>query len=163
MKDAKLLMGLLALVLAGACGGSGPATEHEHEHSHGSEADPSHEAPSGEEDDHEHAEEPLGTLALGGQTLTLAQGHGGVRAGGESHLVVQLSEDDGGATVVRGWLGTEDRTLSYVGKGRYAASHGDYDLDVEVPDPLPEDTRWWIELELPNGDTLLGSIEPLKD
>ena len=99
-------------------------------------------APSDEEEDHEHAEEPLGTVEIGGLAVELAQGHGGVVAGKEGHLVVKLPYSDSGATVVRAWIGTEDRTLSYVGKGEYAPSHDDYDVHATAPDPLPASPRW---------------------
>ena len=70
---------------------------------------------------------------------------------------------DHGETVVRAWIGGEDRTLSRVGKGEYAAAHDDYDVHAMAPDPLPADVRWWIELEFPDGQRLVGSAEPLMD
>ena len=84
-------------------------------------------------------------------TVELAQGHGAVKAGQEGHLVVKLPYNDNGATIVRAWIGTEDRTLSFVGKGEYAPSHDDYDIHAMAPDPLPENTMWWIEIEKPDG------------
>jgi hypothetical protein len=86
-----------------------------------------------------------------------------VAAGSEGHLVVKLPYSDGGATTVRAWIGGEDRTLSIVGKGQYAPSHDDYDVHAVAPDPLPAGARWWIELERPDGQRLLGSAEPLLD
>ncbi len=93
----------------------------------------------------------------------LAQGHGGVTAGKESHLVVKLPYNDAGATIVRAWLGTEDRTASLVGKGEYAPSHDDYDIHATAPDPLPEGTMWWIEIEKPDGAKVVGSAQPITD
>ncbi|MEM7309951.1 MAG: hypothetical protein AAF682_24970 [Planctomycetota bacterium] len=122
-------------------------------------------AASAESDDHghDHAEHPIGTALLGEHELELAQGHGAVTAGKEAHLVVQLPYSDGGSTTVRAWLGTADRTLSYVGRGEYAKSHDDYDVHATAPDPLPADCRWWIELELPDGTRLVGSAQPLLE
>ena len=99
------------------------------------------------EEDHAHAEDPLGTIIMGEHSVELAQGHGGVVAGEESHLVVKLPYSDAGATVVRAWLGSSDRTLSFVGLGEYAASHDDYDIHAVAPDPLPENPMWQIELD----------------
>jgi len=110
---------------------------------------------------HEHAEEPLGKHRIGDLEVELAQGHGPVVAGREAHLVVKLPFSDRGSTVVRAWLGTQDRTLSYVGKGAYAAAHDDYDVHATAPDPLPADTRWWIEIEKPDGTRLVGSARPI--
>lgn len=62
---------------------------------------------------------------------------------------------------MRAWIGTEDRTLSYVGKGEYAASHDDYDIHAVAPDPLPPGAKWWIEIEKPDGSKGIGSAEPI--
>ena len=120
-------------------------------------------APSGEEEEHEHAEDSLGTVEIGGLAVEFAQGHGGVAAGKEGHLVVKLPYSDSGATVVRAWIGTDDRMLSYVGRGEYAPSHDDYDVHATAPDPLPENPMWWIEIEKPDGTKLVGSVEPLLE
>ena len=117
--------------------------------------------PVEEAEDHAHDEDPLGTITLGEHTVELKQGHGAVEAGKEGHLVVKLPYNDAGATVVRAWIGTEDRTLSYVGKGEYAPSHDDYDIHASAPDPLPENAMWWVEIVQPDGTKLSGSIKPL--
>jgi len=110
---------------------------------------------------HAHDEVGLGTVTIGDLKVSLAQGHGKVTAGKEGHLVVKLPYSDKGATVVRAWIGTEDRTLSLVGKGGYAPSHDDYDVHAIAPDPLPENVMWWIEIQKPDGTKLVGSIKPL--
>ena len=110
---------------------------------------------------HAHAEVALGKITLGEFEVDLAQGHGVVAAGKEGHLVIKLPYSDQGATIVRAWVGSEDRTSSYVGKGEYAAAHDAYDVHASAPDPLPENARWWIELDLPDGTKHLGSAEPL--
>jgi hypothetical protein len=70
------------------------------------------------------------------------------------------SYSDNGATVVRAWIGTEDRTLSAVGKGSYTASNDVYDIHAVAPSPLPENVKWWVSLEKPDGTEITGSIEP---
>ena len=152
MKHAQSVAPILFLVLSVACGRSG-------EDSAGEPAAPPEET----EEQHEHAEDPLGAIEIGGMRVELSQGHGGVSAGKESHLVVKLPYSDQGATVVRAWIGTEDRTLSYVGKGEYAASHDDYDIHATAPEPLPENPLWWVEIEKPDGTKELGSLEPLME
>ena len=140
---------LLALALAAAltaCGGG-----HDHGHPHGAD------------EDHHDDEVSLGTAQVGDLEVELAQGHGAVAAGVEGHLVVKLPYTDDGATVVRAWIGTEDRTLSKVGKGDYAPSHDDYDIHADAPDPLPEGVMWWIEVQKPDGTKLVGSAEPLLE
>ena len=102
----------------------------------------------------------IGTVTIGEHVIELSQGHGAVAAGAEGHLVVKLPYSDEGATVVRAWIGGEDRTLSLVGLAEYAPSHDDYDVHAVAPDPLPQDTLRWIELEQPDGTKLLGSATP---
>lgn len=114
-------------------------------------------------EDHAHAEVPLGSIEIDGMQLELAQGHGPVTAGEQAHLVVKLPYSDSGETVVRAWIGSQNRTLSYVGKGTYAAAHDDYDIHATAPDPLAEDARWWIEIVKPDGSKYLGSAQPLVD
>ena len=77
--------------------------------------------------------------------------------------MIKLPYNDKGETVVRVWIGGEDRTLSSVGKGEYAASHDDYDIHTMAPDPLPEGSKWWLEIEKPDGTKAVGSIPFLKD
>ena len=114
-----------------------------------------------ETNDHAHDEEvSLGTFKAGDIEIEAAQGHGMVEAGNEGHLVIKLPYKDEGATVVRAWIGTEDRTMSAVGKGLYASSHDDYDIHASAPSPLPGDVKWWVEVEKPDGTKQVGSIAP---
>lgn len=153
-----------------ACGESSSETASEgssdtHTHADGSTHDDhaEEETHADEEEDHAHDETSLGAVTIGEMQVELAQGHGAVRAGQEGHLVVKLPYNDNGATLVRAWIGTEDRTLSYVGKGEYAPSHDDYDIHAMAPDPLPENVMWWIEIEKPDGTKVVGSAEPILE
>lgn len=110
---------------------------------------------------HGHEETPLGSAQIGDLTVEFAQGHGVVGPGKEMHLVVKLPYSDNGASVVRAWIGTEDRMQSRVAKGEYAASHDDYDVHAEAPDPLPEGATWWVEIEQPDGAKHVGSCRIL--
>ncbi len=139
------------------------AEEDTHTHDDGSAHADHSEEHAAEGEDHAHDEVSIGTVTVGDLEVELAQGHGKVEAGKESHLVVKLPYSDNGATIVRAWLGTEDRTRSLVGKGEYAPSHDDYDIHAVAPDPLPENVMWWVELEKPDGTKVVGSAEPLMD
>ncbi|HRW55110.1 MAG TPA: hypothetical protein P5081_19740 [Phycisphaerae bacterium] len=136
------------------------STDDAHKHADGSTHDDhGDEGHAGE--DHAHDEVSIGKAKCGDLEIDLAQGHGKVEAGKEGHLVVKLPYNDKGATVVRAWIGTEDKTMSMVGKGEYAASHDDYDVHAVAPSPLPEKAMWWIEIKKPDGTVHVGSAKPL--
>lgn len=169
------LLAALGLALNG-CGRSDSGDDHDHgpdthehaedTHTHADGSTHADHAGDGHSDhsDHDHGEElPLPAATIGDMTVELAQGHGAVEAGQEGHLVVKLPYSDNGSTVVRAWIGTEDRTLSFVGKGEYAPSHDDYDVHAMAPDPLPENTMWWIEVEKPDGTKIVGSVQPILE
>ena len=121
------------------------------------------EAAKEEDQGHAHEEVSLGKFDIGGNMLEASQGHGNVEARKEGHLVIKLPYKDEGATVVRAWIGVEDRTLSSVGRGEYASSHDDYDIHTVAPDPLPDGAKWWLEIEKPDGTKAVGSLPLLKD
>ena len=156
---------LLALIaFCPGCGGGSDADSSAEEATTKSADDADDHAEGGDDHDHDHGEEvALDPVTIGDMTLELAQAHGGVAAGKEGHIVIKLPYNDNGATVIRAWLGTEDRTASVVGKGEYAPSHDDYDIHAMAPDPLPENTMWWIEIEKPDGTKVLGSAKPIME
>ncbi|MCA9250007.1 MAG: hypothetical protein KDA54_02650 [Phycisphaerales bacterium] len=134
-----------------------------HVHADGTTHEADDSTPVGaENDDHAHDEVSLGEAAIGDVTVEFAQGHGKLEAGKEGHLVVKLPYNDKGATIVRAWIGTDDRLKSVVGKGEYAGSHDDYDVHAIAPDPLPENAMWWIEIQMPDGKKSVGWVEPLR-
>ncbi len=134
------------------------------DHAHGPEGDHSHPGEGARQDDQgqgHHDEVSLGKSMIGTHEVSFSQGHGKVAAGKEGHLVVKLPFNDKGTTVVRAWIGTSDRTESFVGKGEYGPSHDDYDVHATAPDPLPADVMWWVEIQQPEGATVVGSIKPI--
>jgi hypothetical protein len=160
---------IAAILCLGGCGESpgdtdsqaAPASaEGTHMHADGTIHDDHAEEPAPEAD-HAHDETSIGAAMIGDFEVELAQGHGAVIAGQEGHLVVKLPYSDSGASIVRAWIGTEDRTLSFVGRGEYAASHDDYDIHAVAPNPLPEDAMWFIEIEMPDGTKVVGSAQPI--
>jgi len=165
-----LALGLTNLAGCDARNASDGAVAHDHDHDghdHDHDGhDHEHDGHDHDHDghDHDHGEEmPLPPLVIGDLSIACSQFHGPLQAGTEGHLAVKLPYSDDGASVVRAWIGGEDRTMSMVGLGVYAASHDDYDIHTMAPDPLPADARWWIEIEQPDGTTLLGSVAPIVD
>ncbi len=156
-----IIPALAAFGLLTACSDStketpAPADDHGHAHEDG-KGDHAHD------EEAEHEEIALGTFDISGISVEALQGHGNVEAGKEGHLVIKLPYKDDGATVARAWIGGEDRTLSSVGKGEYAPSHDDYDIHAVAPDPLPAGSKWWLEIEKPDGTKVVGSLPLLKD
>ena len=161
----------LASYITACSNENGSKVEHDHPHSDSASADKNHGHEHDEEDhghehdeeDHEHDKASLGSHDIAGIKVEAAQGHGSVEAGKEGHLVVKLPHKDNGATTVRAWIGTDDRTLSSVGKGEYGPSHDNYDIHAVAPEPLPSNSSWWVEIEKPDGIKAIGSIPLLKD
>lgn len=155
MKQKYLMLPVIAIsAILAACGEKDPGHDQDH-------ADQDHPQSEGDAHDHDHGEETdLGTFKVGELDVTAAQAHGALAAGKEGHLIINLPYKDDGASIVRAWIGTEDRTLSQVGKGIYAAGHGDYDIHTMAPSPLPEGVKWWVEVEKPDGTKVVGSVAP---
>lgn len=133
--------------------GQKPQDGHDHPHPH-----PHPEQNEANSESHEHDEVSLGKFDIDGIMVEAAQGHGNVEPGKEGHLVIKLPYNDNGQTTVRAWIGGNDRTLSSVGKGDYAASHDDYDIHAVAPDPMPENAQWWVEIEKSDGVSHVGSF-----
>jgi hypothetical protein len=163
----------IALLLTGCSDHDHPhdaegAHDHAHDvvetaeaHGHPDEGAEAHGHAHSAMEDYGHDEKvALGTFKAGALSIEASQGHGAVQAGKEGHLTLKLPYNDHGATVVRAWIGTEDRTLSAVGKGSYTASDDVYDIHAVAPSPLPENVKWWVSLEKPDGTEIIGSIEP---
>lgn len=163
-----LIAGLAATLSIFACeeqgtGTHAPAGEHGHAHDDGHDHDGDDHADGSAEHDHgddDHALESLGTVALGDMTVEAFQGHGQAAAGKELHLLVRLPESAQDATV-RAWIGTDDRFASTVAMAERSAEDGGHSLHATAPDPLPENAAWWIEVELADGTTHVGSV-PLR-
>ncbi len=63
---------------------------------------------------------------------------------------------------VRAWAGTKDAKGAVKAKADYAPDHDDYDVHVEVTEPLAADAKWWIELEPTGADKASVSFEIKK-
>lgn len=163
-----LVTGIATAVSLTACeeqGGSSGTTTGGHDHAEGEGHDHDGHSHEGEEhavgdhDDHEHGEQiALGTATVGEIEVEAFQGHGEAAPGKELHLVVKLGESDSGGATVRGWIGTDDRFQSVVALAEYSADEGGYELHAVAPDPLPENASWWIEVEMADGTTHVGSV-----
>lgn len=167
-KTSTLALALASTLWIAGCGESG-GDDHGDDGTHTHEDGTVHN--DGDHEDHEDGghgddhgiETPLPAATIGDMKVELTQAKGVIEPGKEGILLVKLPYEDKGETIVRAWIGTEDRTLSMVGKGIYAPAHGDYDVQTMAPDPLPENAKWWVEIEKPDGTKAVGSTTPLTE
>jgi hypothetical protein len=108
-----------------------------------------------------HSKIELESITIAGMSIQLSQNHGTIGAGEEEHLIIQIDKGDTDVIGVRAWIGSEDRTLSYVGMGEYSVINDAYDIHTFAPEPLDENAMWWIEIEIPDGTKHLGSAKPV--
>lgn len=151
-KHLVILPSLLASALLAACGNSPgqagkPAAGDDHGHAH-TEGDGHDHGDHAHDDGHSHGE----TVALGEQSVggfqVKASRDGEIKAGGDAPIDVWVT---GGAKVatVRFWIGTEDGKGSMKAKADLEGDH--WHTHVEVPSPLPEGSKLWIEIEAEGG------------
>ncbi len=116
---------------------------------------------SGDADSHDGSEPAeiveLGTTSLGGSEIRASRDVGEIRPGGDAPIDVWIDGGKGGAAVVRFWIGTEDAKASL--KARADIENDHWHTHVEVPDPIPEGSRLWVEIEDPKGLATLLSFE----
>jgi hypothetical protein len=129
-------------------------------HSHGDETHSHAEESHAAEDLHESI--PLGSINISDLRVELTQNHGVVDPGEEEHLIIKFTEGDQSTLTVRAWIGSEDKTRSYVGIGEYSADQGVFNIHTTAPDSLMPDAKWWIELELQDGTIYTGSINVIQ-
>jgi hypothetical protein len=123
----------LILTLA-ACGGDAP------------KAGAAAAAPAPAAVDHDHGDErPIGPMTIGAYSFTLVQ-LGDVKPGGEAVFELDFAKDATVPSLARAWIGVEDGKGSR--KVRFG-KEGDHGLHahVDVPSPLAEGSRLWIEIE----------------
>jgi hypothetical protein len=105
-------------------------------------------------DDHANAVD-LGEKTVGAWKLKAKQ-DGAVKAGGEGAFDLIIT--GGKPKAVRFWVGTES------GEGSVKAKADEETTDhwhthVEVPDPLPPGSKFWAEVEPPQGERITVSFD----
>lgn len=171
-KATTLTFALAFALMLTACTESNSGTDDGHAHgddshthadgsTHGAHDDTHTHADGSTHADHDDGHESivLDPITIEGMSIQLTQNHGPVNAGEEEHLIIKV--DDADILAVRVWIGTEDRTLSFVGKGEYAVINDAFEAHTMAPDPLPENAMWWIEIEKADGSKVIGSAQPV--
>lgn len=136
----KLTTLLLTAALAASCGSetTGPADS-------GNNDSGGYESGG---DDHGEGHE-LGDLTVGPFEMTVTQ-FGGIEAGAEGAFDVQFPKGSTRPDVARAWIGIESGVGSR--KARLMKEPGNkLHGHVEVPDPIPADSKLWIEIDQDSG------------
>lgn len=118
---------------------------------------------------HDHAPKPvkpghsgetieLGTADVAGHGVRASRDKGEIKPGGDSPVDVWI---DGGTgkdvSVVRSWIGTQDGKGSM--KAKADVEDGRWHTHVEIPDPLPAQSKVWVEFETKDGQKQTASFD----
>lgn len=98
----------------------------------------------------------LGTVEVAGHSVRASRDKSAITAGGDSPVDVWI---DGGkdVTVVRLWIGMADAKGSL--KVKADLEDGHWHTHVEVPDPLPAQSKLWVEFEAKDGQKQTASFD----
>ena len=103
---------------------------------------------------------PLGTTKVGAIEVRASRDKGDITPGGEAPIDVVI---DGGVgkdvAAVRFWIGSEDAKGSM--KAKAEIENAKWHTHVEVPAPMPEGSKLWVEIELADGKKSTTSFELL--
>ncbi len=124
----------------------------DHDHGHSDDHDHSHG------DDHHHgATTQLGEQAVGGFTIKASR-DGDIVAGKDAPIdvwVTPAGDTKSKPSVVRFWIGTESGRGSVKAKAEIEGDH--WHTHAEIPAPLPEGSKLWVEIETDKGEkTVVG-------
>jgi ABC-type Zn2+ transport system substrate-binding protein/surface adhesin len=129
---------------------------HDGDHAHDHDHDHDHDHADGGKMDKDHghgATTEMGEHKAGPYTVKVSR-DGDIKAGGDVPVDIWV---DGGAKgkSVRFWFGTEDAKGSI--KAKCEVEDGHWHTHGEVPDPMPEGSKLWIEIEGEDGaKTVVG-------
>lgn len=125
-------------------------------------------------DDHDHAKDDghdhaggdkhddgpvveLGSMAIGSFQVKASR-DGGITAGEEAPVDLFVTPGEGvKVATVRAWIGTQDAKGSI--KAKMDLEKDNYHNHVEVPKPLPADSKLWVEIEDDKGVKAVGSFD----
>ena len=103
----------------------------------------------------EHARIPIGETTQAGLKL-VATMDAPVKPGGEGAFDVVIT--GGEPKAVRFWIGTQDAKGSVKAKAEEETTNN-WHTHVEVPDPLPAGSKFWVEVEPPTGESFAASFD----
>jgi hypothetical protein len=82
---------------------------------------------------------------------------GQIKPGEDAPIDIWLDGGLGNAAAVRFWIGTQDAKGSI--KAKAAVEDGHWHTHGEVPDPIPADSKLWVEIEGKDGKNTVVSFD----
>ena len=107
---------------------------------------------------------PLGTATIGPFNVVATRDQGQIVAGMDAPVDLTVTPADGSTAkpaAVRFWIGAQDARRSVKARAEIEnpAEPNRWHTHAEIPNPLPEDTRLWVEIEDESGATSVGSFD----
>ncbi|QOJ15199.1 MAG: hypothetical protein HRU75_11370 [Planctomycetia bacterium] len=99
----------------------------------------------------------LGETTVDGMKVRASRDAGEIKAGGDSPVDIWIDGGLGDAAAVRLWIGIESAKGSLKAKAENEDGH--WHTHSEVPDPLPADSKLWVEIEHKDGKKSLCSFD----
>ena len=102
----------------------------------------------------------LGTATAGVFSLRAARDEGAITPGGDAPIDVWVSGGTAKVVAVRLWIGTEDAKGSIKARAEIEVptEPNHWHTHAEVPDPLPADSKLWVEIEDDQGGKSIASF-----
>ncbi|HEX2837901.1 MAG TPA: hypothetical protein VHN77_07225 [Phycisphaerales bacterium] len=136
---------------------STPAHVDDHGHDHGPGGE--HAAP---QPGHGGAVIALGEQTIGPFTAVATRDEGQIAAGKDAPIDATVTSATGAkVAAVRFWIGTEDAKGSVKARAEVEdpKSPNRWHTHAEIPSPLPEGSRLWVEIEDDKGAVSVGSFD----
>lgn len=102
-----------------------------------------------------HNRIPIGEASQSGLKLVATQ-DAPIEPGGDAAFDVVIT--GGKPKAVRFWVGSEDAKGSVKARAEEETTDN-WHTHAEVPDPMPADSKFWVEVEPPTGETFRASFD----
>lgn len=102
----------------------------------------------------------LGDTTIDGMKVRTSRDKGEIKAGGDAPIDIWIDGGLGSAASVRFWIGIESAKGSL--KAKAEDENGHWHTHGQIPDPLPADSKLWVEIEHKDGKKSLVSFDLKK-
>lgn len=107
---------------------------------------------------------PLGTATIGPFNVVATRDQGQIIVGMDAPIDLTVTPADGSTAkpaAVRFWIGAQDARVSVKARAEIEnpAEPNRWHTHAEIPNPLPEDTKLWVEIEDGAGVLSVGSFD----